>query len=472
MTLVAVVMHHPGGVYSAAYLPVSRRISLGNRLPLLTLGDNRSPGRMPSEVQVSSIGWVDFSSEHRNRVKTVLDALTGRGVVDELGIAQIRDTLSDGLFPGISTIQTRAKYFLTLPRIFKAYAALTPYKRKRLALGDFLVAQEKEIRNKLVVAHQKDGATGIIGSTFYDKDRDVARAPSSVYWNGLRVFNLVQTDWSLAQFIDNYADPNRALSDIIAGTDKLRGDDHDAAEREDVCVLSYTDGDGNWLESLSLHLSAGEARFLLKRMTSPSRVLESLLGHILLSDEARADFVSGEYRSFDDFCDRALVVSSLTGDMKTRVLDARDFWRLMEGAHILYNCLLQKRFGSAEIGQAFEARFSGWLARMERFEWERWDTGRLWERAREENRGVESYTQAFVTSWIDEARSPNPSRERMETLVIAQERGSKGSRAKLRRGADHRVSKWVGLDGLGYRLSQARAIVRDIQEGLTRGADV
>jgi len=65
---------------------------------------------------VSAIGWVDFSSEHREKVKSVIDLLSTPGVVDELGIGVIRDSFSDSLFPGISTIQTRAKYFLTVPR--------------------------------------------------------------------------------------------------------------------------------------------------------------------------------------------------------------------------------------------------------------------------------------------------------------------------------------------------------------------
>ena len=60
----------------------------------------------------SSLGWIDFSSEHREKVRSVIDFLSAPGVVDELGIGVIRDTFADGMFPGISTIQTRPKYFL------------------------------------------------------------------------------------------------------------------------------------------------------------------------------------------------------------------------------------------------------------------------------------------------------------------------------------------------------------------------
>lgn len=41
------------------------------------------------------------------------------GTLDELGIGSIRDTFSDELFPGTSTIQTRARYFLFVPWIMQ-----------------------------------------------------------------------------------------------------------------------------------------------------------------------------------------------------------------------------------------------------------------------------------------------------------------------------------------------------------------
>src|SRR5262245_22438141 len=86
----------------------------------------------------SAIGWIDFSPEHREKVRSVLDLLSTPGVVDELGIGVIRDSFSDSLFPGISTIQTRAKYFLTVPRIFKDYEKLPAHQRRRRKLAAFL----------------------------------------------------------------------------------------------------------------------------------------------------------------------------------------------------------------------------------------------------------------------------------------------------------------------------------------------
>lgn len=58
------------------------------------------------------LGWVDFSKEQRNKVLSVINLLSEPEAVDELGIGIIRDGFANMFFPGTSTIQTRAKYFL------------------------------------------------------------------------------------------------------------------------------------------------------------------------------------------------------------------------------------------------------------------------------------------------------------------------------------------------------------------------
>ncbi|MDY0152104.1 MAG: DUF6361 family protein, partial [Candidatus Cloacimonas sp.] len=61
------------------------------------------------------LGWIDFSKEHRNKVISVMHLLTEPGAMDELGVGVVRDVFSNIFFPGTSTIQTRAKYFLIVP---------------------------------------------------------------------------------------------------------------------------------------------------------------------------------------------------------------------------------------------------------------------------------------------------------------------------------------------------------------------
>ena len=65
------------------------------------------------------LGWIDFSKSERNKVLSVLDLLMEAGTLDELGIAPIRDGYANIFFPGTSTLQSRAKYFLIVPYALK-----------------------------------------------------------------------------------------------------------------------------------------------------------------------------------------------------------------------------------------------------------------------------------------------------------------------------------------------------------------
>ena len=223
----------------------------------------------------SVLGWIDFSSEHREKVKTVIDLLHVSDVVDELGVGTIRDCFSDTLFPGLSTIQTRAKYFLTLPRLLREYQALPPHFRRKHALADWLNDQENQCMKCLYTNHRTDPQKGIIGVDFAEKPGEVQRKPSSVYWNGLRLFGLVRTKRSLAEFLRKFANPDAPLLDLIEGTDDTKGDDRDAIDVTS-CVVAAPTKDEEWKDHLILHLSFEEATFLAGQITT--KVPSSLLG--------------------------------------------------------------------------------------------------------------------------------------------------------------------------------------------------
>ena len=63
----------------------------------------------------STLSWLDSNERERRAVLELVSALSEPGTLDELGIGSVRDTIADALFPGISTIQTRARYFLFIP---------------------------------------------------------------------------------------------------------------------------------------------------------------------------------------------------------------------------------------------------------------------------------------------------------------------------------------------------------------------
>src|SRR5690242_8958754 len=67
----------------------------------------------------SSFGWLAHDDAERRRMMEVIDLFRERGTLDELGIGTIRDTFAEHFFPGTSTIQTRGRYFLFIPWMYR-----------------------------------------------------------------------------------------------------------------------------------------------------------------------------------------------------------------------------------------------------------------------------------------------------------------------------------------------------------------
>jgi hypothetical protein len=68
----------------------------------------------------SSLAWLDFTEQEQRRVLGVVELFRERDTVDELGVGVVRDTFSDLLFPGTSTLHSRGRYLLFIPGIYQA----------------------------------------------------------------------------------------------------------------------------------------------------------------------------------------------------------------------------------------------------------------------------------------------------------------------------------------------------------------
>lgn len=136
------------------------------------------------------LGWIDFSKEDRQKAFDVINLLSEQGAVDELGIGVIRDAFANYFFPGTSTIQTRAKYFLIVPYMLRE-AVDGRYGKDANRVLRAIDSAEKDCGIRLLEADPK--AEGVIGSRVLPKGW-VARKPSDIYWNGIRTFLLDGTD--------------------------------------------------------------------------------------------------------------------------------------------------------------------------------------------------------------------------------------------------------------------------------------
>lgn len=132
------------------------------------------------------LGWIDFSKEDRQKAFDVINLLSEQGAVDELGIGVIRDAFANYFFPGTSTIQTRAKYFLIVPYMLRE-AVDGRYGKDANRVLRAIDSAEKDCGIRLLEADPK--AEGVIGTRVLPKGW-VARKPSDIYWNGIRTFGI------------------------------------------------------------------------------------------------------------------------------------------------------------------------------------------------------------------------------------------------------------------------------------------
>lgn len=180
------------------------------------------------------LGWIDFSKEDRQKAFDVINLLSEQGAVDELGIGVIRDAFANYFFPGTSTIQTRAKYFLIVPYMLRE-AVDGRYGKDANRVLRAIDSAEKDCGIRLLEADPK--AEGVIGSRVLPKGW-VARKPSDIYWNGIRTFGIF-CDYGLS--IPEYVSlavklkEQKSVSRLGNRNDDAEENDKDDSDAGDIC---------------------------------------------------------------------------------------------------------------------------------------------------------------------------------------------------------------------------------------------
>lgn len=411
-----------------------------------------------------SLGWIDFSSEHRERTRSAIAALSAPGAIDDLGIGIIRDAFADKMFPGISTVQTRPKYFLLTLSLLEKYRRLD-HTRKQKSFEAFLEEEELEDRVSLVMNHSSDLATGIIGSKFEtNRKKNVLRRPSSVYWNGLRAFGMVMPrNLSLVEFGARVSGSPRSLNGLLQGKGDEKGDDFDALDHTHSLRADIPPGHGISREELSISLSGEEASFLRDKIVENQA--QSLIGQILSINGAIEQVANlpKEKRQLEALAELPFA-EELTDEMRMTVQHALKFWLLMKGAHIRYNCLLQDKFGSEDFGKQCNDEWESWREKLPQH-LEGWNSETVWDLLAEQGRRTRPATKEFVESWFAVCRSGCAEVARCDYLVTRQEIANKKSRARLKK-QTAAIDEWIGFKTLDYRFPQVFALVKDIHEGL------
>lgn len=413
---------------------------------------------------ISSVGWIDFSDNDKQKVLKVIELLREKGTVDELGVGVIRNALSDAMFPCITTIMSRAKYYFIIPRILHNYIFQKP---ARTTAKQYLRAKENELMQLLAEQNNFEDNTGVIGMTVARQNRDLPphkwgellRKPSTIYWNGLRSLHIYKGDLSLGNLlneIDKKAEPNNAYTYIPAEGET--SNDRDAEHKDSP--FSLPDYSLKWEEELSIELTPAEADFLKHRIIDafPS----SFLASIVQNKKFTKDFLKA--KNYVEMCEMPFV-KQLSPETRNIIYTARDFWQIMYGAHIRFNILLHKKYGNAAYKKECEELWNGWKKEMKKFKWKQFNQELMWQVTKEHSY-VKSFTERFVKKWIALISSGKYGTQQLDLLVEQQETDNKKTRSKLRVGNDERYKDWVGIGDMDFRFKNAGIIINDIARKL------
>ncbi|NLP45394.1 MAG: hypothetical protein GX351_12320 [Peptococcaceae bacterium] len=391
------------------------------------------------------LGWIDFSEKEREKVLDVVNLLTEEGAVDELGIGIIRDSFANLFFPGTSTIQTRAKYFLIVPYILKEVEEGKYGNRPQ----DILRKIDEEER-KCALKLLENDKEGVIGARVLPH-RWVARSPSNIYWNGIKTLKIFNDDsLSISEYVKLVCYLRKQKDTIKLGNrnDDTEDNDRDDKDAGDVDGFSFWNLPdtyySNWRDNLRIQLLPEEAAFLKRQIIKEHS--SSLFAFILKN---RIDV--NKYNSFNALYES--IKDSVPEELRKDMWMAYEFNRFIQIAFTQFNLIV-----SAERnGRALDKwnTIKGYLK-----EYALIDLEAIYVRFKITNYPLRTFLNSLKSAALAEDI------DKIRQIIIKRENNLKGkARAKVNRVGEFDENAWIGIEYLDYRFSDAKRIINDIYEG-------
>ncbi|WP_085370720.1 DUF6361 family protein [Leifsonia sp. NCR5] len=400
----------------------------------------------------SLLAWLDADTDDQARMRDIIKLFTDRDSRDELGLGQVRDAISDGLFPGTTVLLTRARYLLFVPWCFQlAEGAADP-----IALAE---KNERQLISTLRASGSED-LTGLLGAR---AGQALQTLPSTIYWGTLRRYGIVREE----------STAKSGVFDSVARVED--GDDESVRKRSSGWAPTLPQIPPEFPHQIDdvFALSREEASWLRERVLehAPDTVMSHLMDHAPLKD------------SRSPWADPAVL--GIEGDAATLLRNAEAFSTAMHGAALLYNLLLaeeyecivpeDRRRHPAAVDH-YRGELAEWADRVERTRIDRWDIGELWHWVHGTAKAtIAPGSQRFISDWVEHVKRADPRTIANDSvakgLVRERERRQKGALARL--GNPKRLSAWSGAAGAGaltFRWETVRALALDIHAGLGRDA--
>lgn len=392
------------------------------------------------------LGWIDFSKSEREKILNVLDLLTEPGVLDELGIAPIRDRFSDLFFPGTSTIQTRAKYFFIVPYALKDLELNNEksYSKLKRHLDD---TEEKCARTLLEINfHER----GIIGRRSIASNKWVKRTPASIYWAGLRKYQIFRANISIDQYIKIIAFQKQKKSNILKlGNNEDNEEEHDdknAGVGQKVHFLNIPSYNPNWINDFNMNLTPEEGLFLKSQIISSCG--DSMMAHILKENM----YEILEYGSFRDLEN---IIGKFPEKVQEDYFRAKSFSEFIFVLRVIYNLIVSE-------GENQSAKKEYAQLKLELGNFAQVDIEEIFSSLKIYN----PHLKTFLIKSRDLMK--NEDVEGLKNIIKSRELMLKGqNRSKTAHPGEFDKDMWFAGGYLDYRFNNAKNIIRDIFESET-----
>ncbi len=392
-------------------------------------------------------------------MRDVLDLFHEQDTRDELGVGLIRDAFADLLFPGTTTIMTRARYFLFIPWV---YLRLERSRVPSSRIG--LRARQEEVwLARHLIKNGAGEGDGVIGRVAGDH---LQRLPSNISWLGLR-------SWGIRLFPGGQHEYHRSLDSFYAAVGRALATREEDSEEFDV-RRNWHGGlpspPSGFPESATMSLTRDEARYLCERMAAAETATgeESLLAFLARDGvPAQCDFAWAHPQA-----------GEFPPHIQRWLAHMRAFSESMHGAALLYNLMLAQLDQRDDLAEEYREQVEAWAAEQDARQdtLATWDRADFWRLVTQSGAQTSVWTRQFVDAWLDIATAPGrrsgmaddaPARD----IIAARERRLKGRRARLfSRSA---LEQWSGAAGTGrmqYRWYVASPLLGDIYTGLERDA--
>ncbi|MBO7451617.1 MAG: hypothetical protein J6U54_14725 [Clostridiales bacterium] len=393
------------------------------------------------------LGWIDFSKDERNKVLSVIHLLDEPGAVDELGIGAIRDAFADFFFPGTSTVQTRAKYFLVVPYLLQE-ACSGNYGTEANNIIRRIDYEERKCRDIFL----KTSSDGVIGSLV--PQSWVQRTPLSIYWTGLKRLGIITEDVSLRELIQqSLLQKSLKKAKEFGNRDKEaeenEKDDFDAGDISSFHFLNIGDAyKSDWRDDLTIELEPYEASFLRGQIIRSQS--KTLFAYILKNNVPIEQYSSIAALSED-------IVNDVEPDLAEMMKLANDFNNLVSIITTRFNLIVSQGENVDAVSKWKE--MSGDLRRRSTV-----DLKQIYTRL-----DIKNVKLRVFLSRVQEAIWAG-NIDVVDDLIIDREVRIKGaSRAKTKHSGQYRTDIWIGINKLDYRFTSAKRIIVDIMNAEGKG---